>query len=313
MASTWKDRVQSGWQQGKEGSSTLKGRVKNLVGRGDDYSSSNSNHVATPRSSLRDPSSFPPPPKHVAAYQPVVAPTTSSNATVTAPVTSDVALPRHAQQPQQIEEPLTEPRPYRIDTTGLSTSHFPPPPRPSAHSHDSTTAAQATKAAKPRVPPSLPPRLPARNDINIQSPSYTTTQPASQGYLDQNAINNLGAAGISVPGLGIGGVRTNSPRSLPETRIPPRLTKSSTQVPGYGQGDELQARFARMDAPPSLQESGTGTTSSSQQHLVGHTPSVVGKKRPPPPPLPKKPVVSRMGTNTNTAPPVPLATRPKFD
>ncbi|KAI1819323.1 hypothetical protein F4861DRAFT_544032 [Xylaria intraflava] len=313
MSSGWKDVVKSGWQQGKEGSSSLKNQVKGLVNR-DDGTSRHETHIAAPRSSLRDPASFGPPPKHVAAHKPVAAQTASSQATAAAPVTAGAEPPYHAQQPQHAEEPLAEPRPYQVDRTGLSTSHYPPPPaRPSAHSPGptaTTTTTKAAAAAKSKVPPSLPPRLPTRSENSIRSPGSTNSQAVNRGYLNQGAINNLGAAGISVPGLGIGDHRTPSPHPTPGTRPPPRLTGSPAQAPGHSQVDDLQTRFGHMSASPFPSEGGGGTTGNTQQHLV---PSAFGSKKPPPPPAPKKPAVFRMGENTDAPPPVPLATRPKFN
>ncbi|KAI1430851.1 hypothetical protein GGR50DRAFT_690176 [Xylaria sp. CBS 124048] len=316
MSNGWKDTVKSGWQYGKEGSSSLRNQVKGLVNRGDN-APKRDNHIAAPRSSLRDPSSFGPPPKHIAARAPVAPRPASSQATATAtasataPVKSTVEVSYHAQQTQHAVEQLAAPTPYRVDTTGLSTSHLPPPPaRLPAHLPlpNSTAIAQAKTTAKSRIPPSLPPRLPPRTENNTQSPVSTIAQAANQGSLNQEAINNLGAAGISVPGLGIGGGKTPLPQPAPRTRPAPHLAGSPTQTSSYGQIDELQSRFARMGASSSHGSDG-GIMDNAQGHPAR---SVLGKKKPPPPPIPKKPVASRRGENTDSPPPVPLATRPKF-
>ncbi|KAI0552929.1 hypothetical protein F4679DRAFT_29588 [Xylaria curta] len=316
MSSGWKDVVKSGWHPEKSGT-TLKSQVKGLVGRGDSSSSSSRDHVAAPRSSLRDPSSFGPPPKHVAAYGRTTTtqtqPTTGAGATTSSytPTESPVAAPIASQHAVEEETPA-EPRPYRVDTTGLSTTHLPPPPTRSSgaggrtSSPAPTVTTQAAVTAKPKAPPSLPPRLPPRSGNNSPSPTITSEQAALQGQLNQGAIDRLGAAGISVPGFGIGGGGT-----------PPPPTGPPSRAPGYGQVDELQARFARMGSSSSAQASSneTAAISGTQQRPVGQAPSLLGKKKPPPPPpKPKKPELP--GTRAESAdgpPPIPLATRPRFD
>ncbi|KAI1755394.1 hypothetical protein F4782DRAFT_403585 [Xylaria castorea] len=330
IAGGLKDVVKGGWHPEKSGS-TLKSQVKGLVGRGDS-SEPREQHVATPRSSLRDPSSFGPPPKHVAAYGRTTTaqaqPSAGAAASSSTPIQSSAADPIASQtygsrQPYQAqhaveEESPAEPRPYRVDTSGLSTSHLPPPPTrpsgaggrapqtPATYSPALTATTQAAVTAKPRVPPSLPPRLPPRSGNSTPTPTISSEQAAIQGHLNQGAINRLGAAGISVPGFGIGlGGGT-----------PPPPTRSPSQAPAYGQVDELQARFARMGASSSAQANSneTAATSGAQQRPIGQVPSLLGKKKPPPPPMPKKPELS--GTRAESAdapPPIPLATRPRFD
>ncbi|KAI0476770.1 hypothetical protein F4859DRAFT_61639 [Xylaria cf. heliscus] len=335
MSGGWRDRVDNvvkkGWHPEKPGT-TLKNQVKGLVGRGDS-SSPREQHVAAPRSSLRDPSSFGPPPKHFATYgRTATAQTqepTAGAATSYAPTQSPAAGPTQPYQAQHVveEEQPAEPRPYRVDTTGLSTSHLPPPPARSSGTGGRapqspvpfqpapTSTTQPLVTTKPRVPPSLPPRLPPRGGNSTPSPTITHEQAVIQGHLNQGAIDRLGAAGISVPGLGIGGGRTPPPP--PGARFPPPSTGSSSQAPGYGQVDgELQARFARMGASSPAQTSShdTAAADGTQQRPIGQVPSVVGKKKPPPPPIPKKPGLSRTrAENDDAPPPVPLATRPRFD
>ncbi|KAI3336731.1 hypothetical protein HD806DRAFT_16215 [Xylariaceae sp. AK1471] len=328
-----KNIVKNGWHPEKDGSS-LVDSVKGLVGRGD-KSTDRENHVVTPISSLRDPSSFGPPPKHVAAYGPAAAhaqPTTrtaspsytpaQSPSYATPPVASQTysaVQPYQAQTQHVEEEPPAEPRPYRVDTTGLSTSHLPPPPRQRdgtaerAYSPTPTTTAQI---AKPKVPPSLPPRLPPRSGTSAPSQTLAGGQAISLGQLNQGAIDRLGASGISVPGLGIGGGRTHPPPSPPPSGARPLapLPGLPTQAPSYGQVDEVHARFARLGASSSSQASSSGTAvDGTRQGSVGQIPSVLGKKKPPPPPAPKKPRLSGTMKNAEVPPPIPVATRPSFD
>ncbi|KAI0804059.1 hypothetical protein GGR55DRAFT_330584 [Xylaria sp. FL0064] len=319
MSGGWKDVVKNGWHPEKNGSS-LKSQVKGLVGRGDTSSpSSREGYVPPPRSSLRDPASFGPPPKHVAAYGP--SPTAQQQQTQSpkSAGSQTYAAVQPYSQAQHVEEeaevPPPEPKPYRVDTTGLSTSHLPPPPtrysggqspQPPPPARPASITQPNAITAKPKAPPSLPPRLPPRSGNSTTSPSPTSAdgQAASQGYLNQGAVNRLGAAGISVLGFGIGGGgRTPPPPPTP----PVGAQHGPTQAPAYSQTEELQARFARM-----------GTNSSSnvnadetQQQSTGQVPSMLRKKKPPPPPpKSKKPGLSG---GADTPPPIPLATRPRFD
>ncbi|KAI8634768.1 hypothetical protein F5Y19DRAFT_124351 [Xylariaceae sp. FL1651] len=359
--SGWKGVVKSGWHPEKDGSS-LKDQVKGLVGRGDKSSSEQESHIATPISSLRDPSSFGPPPKHIAVYGPTAASgnppaaraaspyvpvsPAQSPSYATAPVVSQLySAVQPYQQAQQIEEePPAGPRPYRVDTTGLSTSHLPPPPgrRDGAGGRapqppPTSSPAPTPATTKPKVPPSLPPRLPPRSGNSSPSPTLASGHAAGQGQLNQGAIDRLGAAGISVPGLGIGAAKTPPP--VPGARHLPPTVVSPTQATGYGQVDELQSQFARMGTSPSQASPGTTTWAQNQAALktaqglahhagtggsaaatdgirqgsLGQVSSVLGKKKPPPPPAPKKPELSVPQEDNNAPPPVPLATRPRLN
>ncbi|KAJ3551748.1 hypothetical protein NPX13_g11289 [Xylaria arbuscula] len=172
---------------------------------------------------------------------------------------------------------------------------------------------QASVPAKPKVPPSLPPRLPPRSGNSTPSPTVAGGLDESQGYLNQGAVNRLGAAGISVPGFGIGVGGRTPPPSLP---TPPPLAVSQARAPGHSQTtDGLQARFARMATPSSSHTTANSATETgTQPKSIGQVPSVLGKKKPPPPPpKSKKPVLSGAAENADTPPPIPLATRPRFN
>ncbi|KAI1143914.1 hypothetical protein F5Y05DRAFT_407312 [Hypoxylon sp. FL0543] len=256
----WKDIVKHGWHPEKEGTS-LKGQVKSLVGRGDKSSShSSSNHSAAPISALRDPSSFGPPPKRVG---------TQSPASVTSPYQPPTGLSPNVQQ--HTEAVPVEPKPFRVDTTGLSTTHLPPPPVRRDSPDKREQAPPPYSSAKTAGPPSLPPRLPPRSGnaspAQAQSPVSTGGGQPS-GYLNQGAIDRLGAAGISVPGFGIGGktpppppARSPTTTSSPSTGLPPK--------PSNGQINELQSRFSRLGATSSRQDTATapaqGTTWAEKQ------------------------------------------------
>ncbi|KAI1263981.1 hypothetical protein F5Y18DRAFT_418014 [Xylariaceae sp. FL1019] len=308
----WKGIVKNGWHP-ETGDGSIRGQVKGLLGRGDSSSSAREEHVAMPISSLRDPSSFGPPPKRVGTYgntatnTPLTQPTATPSSTsvpaanyaqspdsYTQSPTYGTGQQQHYQQPAA-EEEKPEPKPYYTDTTGLSTAHLPPPPmrRDGADGRDPQSWAQgpppkATAAAPiaKKPPPSLPPRLPARGTASTPTAARDTAPVATGGgQLNQGAVDRLGAAGISVPGFGIGA--TKAPSSP--------VKGSAAPAPVQGQVNELQARFARMD------------TSSAPT-----PPSVARKQKPPPPPASKKPTVPGLGGNSDAPPPVPLASKPKF-
>ncbi|KAI0148482.1 hypothetical protein GGR57DRAFT_242087 [Xylariaceae sp. FL1272] len=309
----WKGIVKNGWHP-ETGDGSIKGQVKGLLGRGDSSSSSREDHVAMPISSLRDPSSFGPPPKHVGAYGNMTRNTSPTRSTPTpssyapAPAanyaqspssstqspTSITGQQQHYQQAQPVEEEKPEPRPYRTDTSGLSTAHLPPPPmrrdgadgrvpQPQAQAPPAYPTTAAPLAKKP--PPSLPPRLPPRSTGSTPSPTRPTAHAdTARGQVNQGAVDRLGAAGISVPGFGIGTSKAPSP-----------VKSSAAPAPAPGQVNELQARFSRL---------GTSTAQTP--------PSVTGKQKPPPPPASKKPPVPGLGGGSDAPPPVPLASKPRF-
>ncbi len=238
-----------------------------------------STHMVTPLSSLRDPATFAPPPKRTGTFGGVP----PSGSPVACASSNAYARPGSA-QPQPQPEPEVEkppPQPYRRDTTGLATSHLPPPPgrRDVADSRVPSPPAPAAHGRAPALAPapppkpSLPPRLPPRQTENPNEhtpappPPYSVTHepepPAHQGILNQNSMNRLGAAGVSVPGFGI--APSPSP-PLPTSRAaqpPPPAAKPSTSQLG-----KLQSRFhtsystqqAEQPAPPSQ-----GTTWAQKQ------------------------------------------------
>lgn len=173
-----------------------------------------------------------------------------------------------------MDEPPAPPRPYRVDTTGLSTSNLPPPPRRAdgaSPAHDGGgpppppyTRSTVGASAKP-PPPSLPPRLPPRQ--NTASPVAETSS-RQAGFLNQGAMDRLGAAGVSVPGLGISGNSGRPP--LP----PPSMGRSSPKPPSSaGSGmSELQSRFGRFGVGSgSSPGSATGGTASPPAPAQGTT------------------------------------------
>jgi len=211
-------------------------------------------------------------------------------------------------QYQSAEEVMEEARDeaYHMDTTGLSTTNFAPPPRLSAAPNantDPNTSARATPAPPPRVtggytkpapssfapPPSgvaatsraarpvptPPPRLPARQNSNPNE--YTPAPPPSYTAVVEE----------------------------PEV-AQPQQARGMAGGSAAAQVNELQARFARMNP-------GAG-------EAVGDVAGQAAmKKKPPPPPVKKAGLAATAGGDGHgqggtggTPPPVPLGSRPKF-
>lgn len=226
------------------------------------------NHQSAPLSSLTDPSTFAPPPKRVDYSRD---PTASSSAHLT-------GAAQRRQQEEEANKP--PPGPYRANTTGIDTSNLPKPPafRPGA----APPPPPARSAGKPK--PNLPPRLPPRQNSNPNEfaptppPTYneaTEQKSTGDGFLNQGALNRLGQAGVSVPGLGLG--RNASPP------VPPRQISSTAETPvsppptaGHGgQLGELQGRFAKMSTTQQGGEAPkTGTTWAEKQAAM-HTASSI--------------------------------------
>lgn len=332
-------------------SGQIRGKVKGLVGRGDKSSAQlTSTRSAAPISSLRDPSSFGPPPKHVAigGGGSVAAPSPGVRnyepATQQYQPQAGQAYGSHQQVQQQTgeipAEPV-EPRPYRVNTTGLSTSHLPPPP-PRRDSPDKAGQSPAPPPYSPvrsGGPPSLPPRLPPRSGQASPAQAQSPVSPGSgsqpPGYFNQGAIDRLGAAGVSVPGLGIGGPPAAPPPAQGTTwaqkqaalntaasfrKDPSSVSAADAKAAAgtaYGfqqtHGDQV-ASGLRTANGLSQRFGGTednGRSTAAASSPMGQIAAVIGKKKPPPPPA-KKPQLSGAVTEGGAPPPVPTTTRPKF-
>jgi hypothetical protein len=227
------------------------------MGKGKDRDSEQEQHVSRPLSSLKDPSAFGPPPKHIAVHGPGAVPnqTTPDRRGLGAPLSQEEIQHAQARQQEQIraeeeeaQKPAGPPLPYRVNTTGLNTDNLPPPPARRMHSPASSVSSASSKPV-----PSVPPRIPPRMNSTPQShpatppPAYSPSEPV----LNQGAVSRLSNAGVSVPALGIGHGRSSS---------------SNTTGGAVGQTsvNELQARFSQM------------RTSLSHSPSQGASPSVQG-------------------------------------
>jgi hypothetical protein len=270
-------------------------------------------HVSRPLSTLKDPALFGPPPKHVnyhggAALPNEItpqrsgwgAPLTPEEIEHAASATSGQPLSR--QQQQQLEEEEEEqrraagpPLPYRADRTGLKTDHLPPPP---VHRDVNRNPDAAEASVRPKQP-GLPPRLPSRQGTvasitpppavtaspppQAPPPSYesvrpqpTATPPTSTNYgMNMAAVDRLGNAGVSVPGLGIGSKSPPPPVAASNNPWQNEPSSSGQAQPSTatGQLSELQSRFARIKMVDNSQTNNSST---------GSLPYVTPAQSPPP-------------------------------
>lgn len=236
-------------------------------------------HVSRPLSTLKDPSSFGPPPKHIGYHGGVALPDeiTPHRGGLGAPLTEQeidsAGRASRRYREEEIEEqtrPAAPALPYRADRTGLQTSNLPPPPVRRDHISNATAAPPASK-------PGLPPRLPSRQNTTQPSPSppppayeqvssqSTSPQPPSNGTLNQNVVNRLGSAGINVPSLGIGA------QSQSQSSPPPQPLRTNSNTV-----NELQARFARMTS-----NSAASTPAPTPAPVQPQSPINTGQQSPP--------------------------------
>ena len=216
-------------------------------------------HRSRPLTSLRDPKAFGPPPKRGDA----------AGVTAAKPVRSGLGAPvqlknnSQEEEEEKLEAPRPPPVPYRADTTGLlgTTQALPKPPL-----RVENAAASSPGSAKPKVPPRLPPRQNSAASAvssvpQSPPPRYEDSTPpsiAQPSYLNQGALNRLGNAGISVPGLGI------NPAPPPEnpwadqqsTSTSGNTPSSAEPAPTPSTGlNGLQSRFSKLSTSPSVSPS----------------------------------------------------------
>jgi hypothetical protein len=135
---------------------------------------------------------------------------------------------------------------------------------------------------KPK-PPGLPPRLPPRQSSNSTpsppplSSNATTGEPdARKGILNQGSSgrpvqdwpeSRLGAAGISVPGFGIGGIKGKQPLPPPASSSPSRSPAPTASFVNPVQLNELQSRFSRLSSSssPIAENPNEGTSWAQKQ------------------------------------------------
>ncbi|CAK3797611.1 Hypothetical predicted protein [Lecanosticta acicola] len=308
-------------------------------------------HQSAPLTTLRDPATFAPPPKHSAYYglgtNAISRTGTASSAgssSVGGPAGgwgSSVVEPGYAQrkreqeelQRQQMEAEQAQQAsmrgPYRADTTGLRTDHLPKPParRPRESATPARTASPSLPPRQsnaspavvpPRAPPprqiAPPPSLPPRQ--NEYPDEHTPPPPPSYNEaLHQPAARDPALINpAAAQRLGQAGVSiAGFGIGNNHTNTTSQESPASARGPPAGQLGELQQRFARMN---------TGAASEASSPI--HSPSPGGaslagaaqKKAPPPPPPPKRAALSAGGESSESAlaaapPPVPMSSKPR--
>lgn len=230
------------------------------MGKGKDPHVEAQEHRSRPLASLKDPSTFGPPPKHVKYHGSEVGSTgTISDATESVMPSSD-ELREQPKSDQSEEAGATRkgpPVPYRVDTTGLSTRNLPKPPSRSANAQTSPNTSTVSPSPKPK--PALPPRLPPRQasspsaDASPEAPPPYSKNPSQVNHAgslaNRGALSRLNSAGIRVPGLGIGedpaSPNTGQGRDNGESGYP-----NFKPAEEQGMQSSLQSRFANLSAKP---------------------------------------------------------------
>ncbi|KUJ12703.1 uncharacterized protein LY89DRAFT_687673 [Mollisia scopiformis] len=282
--SGFKDTLKGGWHpKGKDGKSKeswrgdFKGidQVAGWMGKKKSPGEEASDHISRPLHTLKDPAAFGPPPKNVKYHGGAALPnqTTPDTGGWGAPIPKEELEAKEREEQEAAEreaeeaaKPKPPPVPYRANTTGLTTSHLPPPPGRKDGADGRTPAADKPK------PPGLPPRLPPRQNSNTLSsppPSYSSANEtdAHKGILNQGALNRLGAAGVSVPGFGIGAAKTKPTLPPPSTTSPSRSPAPNASPVQASQLNELQSRFSRLSSStaPKPETQSEGTTWAQKQ------------------------------------------------
>ena len=241
-------------------------------------------HRSRPLATLKDPNAFGPPPKHINYHGGIAAPNTIT------PNTQGWGAPLHMNSIRAREEEEREtqaakeaeeqemkppPGPFQVDTTGLSTRNLPKPPirRVEQDASNNLTSSIAGNKPKPSLPPRLPPRQNSGASTGTSSPppSYNATvgdSSSQAGYLNQGALNRLGAAGVSVPEFGIG-KDSESRNPWQDQKPPAREAQPPSSSLGRLSGmNELQGRFPKMSPLSSPSESPSQGTSFAQKQAA---------------------------------------------
>ncbi|KAF2469806.1 uncharacterized protein BDR25DRAFT_370455 [Lindgomyces ingoldianus] len=280
-----KELAKGGWHPKSKGSGKESWRgdfkgvntVAGWVGKGKNPEEEAHRHQSAPLSTLKDPASFGPPPKHINYHGAAASPnsTMSDRQELGEPLSQEeTAAKQRVQEAREAKAKIEEvankptPGPYRANTTGLNTTHVPKPP---TRRLSPPPTVDLTVKLKPKLPPRLPPRQNSHPDGYTQAPpppysESTQGDSSTPGHLNQGPLERLGQAGISVPGFNIG--RTASPP------VPPRQNSSPLHAPPSPaananrgpQLSELQSRFAKLSTSSSQgQAPTTGTSLADKQ------------------------------------------------
>ncbi|KAI9701177.1 MAG: hypothetical protein M1836_001846 [Candelina mexicana] len=304
-----KDVMKSGWHPERKGSSQqpsssstlgrLKARGTGLVGRGSSPTEQALNHQSTPLSSLRDPSAFAPPPKRT-DYQsspPVLHAVSSTQAQKQREETGAESSTAGSVTDRQN---ITSQVPLKAGRTELSTSRLPTPPSMRIGDEPGTSGRRVPAPPPSRgTKPSLPPRLPPRQNSNpgrytpLPPPPYNAAAESApvkddyltaeltrklnqaparhDGQLNQESTNRLARAGVSVPGLEIGG---NSVFANPWSEERSSTAQSPASNPAVARAPPLgglQNKFSKMSASSPKPDSSSQGTSLAQKQAALRT------------------------------------------
>lgn len=158
-----------------------------------------------PVSALRDPASFGPPPKR----------------TPNARISDGDSRMNGGDRGDEEAKLQVPPKPYTMNSTGVSTETLPLPPR------RANTSPGFSEGPGKRPPP-VPPRLPPRGESALPTPKAVVDM--STGGVNMAAVGRLSKAGISVPGFNMSPPTTKSP--LPNDPRPSMGMSSLKNNPG---------------------------------------------------------------------------------
>ncbi|KAK6505933.1 hypothetical protein TWF506_010863 [Arthrobotrys conoides] len=241
-------------------------QVANWTGHGTKGGSQDPSTVTSrPLTSLKDPYSFGAPPKRdpkAPLPPPTQGPVLGGGLTLVGP------------EPVVQEEEVPQPRGFQANTTGLSASGLPAPPK---RVFGTTPGLPPPLSGRPTPPlPSRrePPPLPGRQPTNSirthdKPPSSLTVTSSGATTSHLSASERLGRAGVSVPSLGIG---TGLP-SLPARNVPTPPsggiskppTTSIGELPSRISGPNTSSVFSSVASPA---DTPTGGTSWAQKQAA---------------------------------------------
>ncbi|KAL8778656.1 MAG: hypothetical protein Q9213_007304 [Squamulea squamosa] len=255
----WHPKGKDGGRESWRGEHKGINQVAGWVGKGKDTHKPVEDHVSRPLATLKDPGLFGPPPKNVNYHGGAAVPSaiTPDRSGLGAPLSveeirakEEAALREAYAAEGASRKSAPPPVPYRVNTSGLSTSNLPKPPVRGINQDDQSLPLSARPSAKPK--PSLPPRLPPRRDsVPFQSstsppPPYSATSdavPGQESQINPAAVNRLGSAGISVPGFGIGSSSGNAHQTTATASTTADVQGSTKNNP---QLSELQSQFSNF-------------------------------------------------------------------
>ncbi|KAL8805987.1 MAG: hypothetical protein Q9182_001644 [Xanthomendoza sp. 2 TL-2023] len=264
-----KSLAKEGWHpKGKDGGrESWRGEHKGInqmagwVGKGKTTPKPAEAHVSRPLATLKDPELFGPPPKNVNYHGGAAVPNAISpdRGGLGAPLTVEEVRAKGEAEWREVQaaeeaarKPAPPPVPYRVNTSGLSTSDLPKPPvRLLDHGGQSPASPiRPSTKLKPSLPPRLPPRQGSTSLPGSSSPpppysAKPTVPPAQDGGINQGAVNRLASAGVTVSAFGIGNTSHVTHQNNASTGTPADAHGSSAISP---QLNELQSRFSKFPA-----------------------------------------------------------------